>query len=248
MLAAVDGPLAGTGDIVSYTYDASGYVATITNEVGHVTTVNTTNARGQPTQITDANGVVTTMAYDFQGRLLTVTVNPGASQAVTSMTYDAIGQITRITKPDGSYFDYAYSSAKRLTSVTARDGQKTTYTHDLMGNVLSTTTTDSGGATTFSETQTFDELGRLLRNIGANTQTTVYGYEKNDNVKTVTDPRGGIYAYAYDGVNRLIRETDQETSQVNLTRDGQDNVTTYAEPLKRVIVLGWDERSPHTRG
>ncbi len=79
-LASVDGPLAGTGDTVSYTYDTNGYVNTVTNEVGHVTTVNTKNARGQPTQITDANGVVTNLSYDFQGRLLTVTVNPGASR------------------------------------------------------------------------------------------------------------------------------------------------------------------------
>lgn len=36
-----------------YTYDANGYVNTVTNEVSHVTTVNTKNARGQPTQITE---------------------------------------------------------------------------------------------------------------------------------------------------------------------------------------------------
>ena len=35
----------------------------------------------------------------------------------------------------------------------------------------------------------------------------------------VTDPRSGVYSYAYDSLNRLIRETDQETSQVNYTLD-----------------------------
>ena len=30
-LSSVDGPLPGTGDTVSYTYDANGYVNTITN-------------------------------------------------------------------------------------------------------------------------------------------------------------------------------------------------------------------------
>jgi hypothetical protein len=60
-----------------------------------VTTINTVNGRGQPTQITDPNGVITTMtpAYarwrvlagaglrDGMGRLLTTNVNPGVNVA-----------------------------------------------------------------------------------------------------------------------------------------------------------------------
>jgi YD repeat-containing protein len=33
-----------------------------------------------------------------------------------------------------------------------------------------------------------------------------------------------------DSLNRLIRETDQNSAQVNLTRNGQDDVTTYTDP------------------
>jgi RHS repeat-associated protein len=232
LLASVDGPLAGTGDTVSYTYDASGYVNTVTNEVALVTTVNTKNFRGQPTQITDPNGIISNLTYDMQGRLLTVTVNPGANQAVTTMTYDAVGQITKITKPDGSFFAYTYDNAMRLTTVTGQDGQTINYTRDLKGDITATNIKNAGGTIVFSQTQTFDELGRLLKNMGAAVapQTTTYAYEKNDNLKTVTDPRGGLYSYAYDSLNRLIRETDQENSQVNTTLDGRDNVTTYADP------------------
>ncbi len=230
LLASVDGPLSGTGDTVSYTYDTNGYVNTVTNEVGHVTTVNTKNARGQPTQITDANGVVSNLSYDFQGRLLTVTVNPGASQAVTSFDYNAIGQITKVTRPDSSWFSYTYDNARRLTTVTSINGETINYTRDLMGNITATNIKNAGGTIVFSQTQTFDELGRLLQNIGANSQTTAYAYEKNDNLKSVTDPRSGIYSYAYDSLNRLIRETDQENSQVNYTLDGRDDATTYADP------------------
>ena len=82
-------------------------MSVVSNEVGYLTTVNTVNGLGQPTQVTDPNSVVTNLGYDGVGRLTSVTVNPGASQAVTSITYDGIGQITRITRPDGSYLDYA---------------------------------------------------------------------------------------------------------------------------------------------
>ena len=44
-LTSVDGPLAGAGDTTSYTYNAQGFVQTMINEVGHVTTVTTRNFR-----------------------------------------------------------------------------------------------------------------------------------------------------------------------------------------------------------
>ncbi|MEQ1711797.1 MAG: DUF6531 domain-containing protein, partial [Hyphomicrobium sp.] len=230
LLATVNGPLAGTGDTVTYAYDANGYVTSVTNEVGHVTTVNTVNARGQPTRITDPNGVITDLTYDFQGRLKTTTVNPGTAAAVTTLDYNAVGDITKITRPDGTYFDYVYDNARRLTSVTALDGQKIEYTHDLLGNVTATTIKNSAAAVTYQMTQTHDELGRLLKQIGAATQETRYGYEKNDNLKTVTDPRNEVYSYTYDAVNRLIRETDPDAWQVNLTRDGKGDVSAYQDP------------------
>jgi YD repeat-containing protein len=89
----------------------------------------------------------------------------------------------------------------------------------------------------FNQAQTFDELGRLLQQIGANTQTTAFAYEKNGNLKSVTDPRSGLYAYGYDSLNRLIQTVDEETSQVNLTLDGQDNVTAYSDP--RTLVTNY---------
>ncbi|MBX9925821.1 MAG: hypothetical protein K2Y05_05645, partial [Hyphomicrobiaceae bacterium] len=201
------------------------------NQVGHVTTVNTVNGRGQPTQITDPNGIVSNLTYDFQGRLLTVTVNPGATQAVTTLTYDGVGDITRITRPDGSFLSYTYNDARRLTTVTNNTGETINYTYDLLGGVTSRVIKSTAGAITFSQTQTFDELGRLLKHIGGDfNQTTTFAYEKNNNLKSITDPRSGLYSYGYDSLNRLITTTDQENSVVTLTRDGQDNTTAYKDP------------------
>jgi RHS repeat-associated protein len=46
----------------------------------------------------------------------------------------------------------------------------------------------------------------------------------------VRDPRNNLYAYAYDALSRLIKETNPETAEVNLTRDGQDDVVSYQDP------------------
>ena len=51
----------------TYTY-SSGALATITDPLSNVTTINTANGTGQPTKITDANSVETDLAYDNRNR------------------------------------------------------------------------------------------------------------------------------------------------------------------------------------
>ena len=94
--------------------------------------------------------------------------------------------------------------------------------------------TVAGGTIVFDQSQAFDELGRLLRHLGAGTQTTTLAYDRTGNLTSVTDPRAGLYATAYDGLQRVIRETDQGAAQVNLTRNPQDAVTAYSDPRSLV--------------
>jgi RHS repeat-associated protein len=235
-LLTVDGSLAGAGDLTTYTYTTAGYLASVSRQVSAVTTanlvttINTVNTRGQPTQITDPNGVITDLTYDDMGRLLTTSVNPGLDPAITTMTYDAVGQVTRISRPDYSYFDYAYDGTKRVTSVTSGVGEKIEYTYDLMSNVTSRTVRGSIGGLAKSQTALFDELGRTLKSIGAGGQTTSYAYDKTSNLKTTTDPRGKLFSYAYDSVNRLIQEMDPNGQPVNYTKDTRGVTTAYADP------------------
>jgi YD repeat-containing protein len=103
----------------------------------------------------------------------------------------------------------------------------------------------------------FDELGRLMRSIGAASQQTSYGYDRTDKLVQVTDPRSNLYspplararcvrrskrstgpfrrararrASPYDALSRLFRETDQESAQINRTRNAQDDVVAYSDP------------------
>jgi YD repeat-containing protein len=70
-----DGPRTDVSDVTTYTYYncTTGYqcgqLNTITNAAGHVTTFNAYDVHGQPTQTTDPNGLVSTLAYDNRQRL-----------------------------------------------------------------------------------------------------------------------------------------------------------------------------------
>jgi YD repeat-containing protein len=69
---------------------------------------------------------------------------------------------------------------------------------------------DQAGVIVSTHTQTFDELGRLLRQIGAASQTTTYGYEKNGFGEVIrqTSPDTGITDYARDARGPVTQMTD----------------------------------------
>lgn len=229
-LLTVDGPLSGAGDTVVYTYDSSGFLATITNEVNQITTVNAVNSRGQPTSVTDPNGVVTALAYDLQGRVTTMTVDPLGQSAVTAIAYNAVGDITRIMRPNGAYLQFAYDDGRRLIGVQDNNGSSIEYDRDSVGNATARRIKDSSGSLQLSQTAVFDELGRLLKYVGASNQTWTNGYDRTDNRVSITDPRSNVFGWTFDALNRLVKRTDEESNVVTLTRNGSDEITGYSDP------------------
>ena len=163
-MLTVDGPRTDLADVTTYTYyDATdpcggcrGNVKTTTNAAGHVTTFDAYDVDGQPTRITDPNGVATTLTYDVRGRLRTRTVNAGNPLAeTTGFDYDNAGQLVKVTMPDGSFLRYQYDAAHRLTEIGDSLGNVIQYTLDAMGNRI--------------KEDVFDPSDRLMR-----TQRRIY--------------------------------------------------------------------------
>jgi RHS repeat-associated protein len=180
--------------------------------------------------MTDANGVVTTLAYDGIGRLTTTTVDSGGIAAATTINYNTAGLISKITRPNGAYLQYTYDAAHRVIKVQDNTSSSIEYDRNNLGDVTARRIKDSGASILLAQTATFDELGRLLTFVGASSQTWTSAYDKTDNLVTVTDPRTHTFSRTFDSVNRLIRETNEDSQQVNLTLNGKDEVTNYADP------------------
>lgn len=229
LLQTVDGPLSGSGDTTTYGYNGSGFVNSITDVLGHVTTISSINGRGQPLTSVDANSITTNYTYDDRGRVLSVTVNPGANQAVYGFTYDAVGNLTVVTNPDSSTLTYAYDNARRVASVTNNLGDSITYTLDDLGNRTATVVRNVSSTITKQESATFDELGRIMASIGAASQTTAYTYDLNNNRVSMTDPRSKLYGYAFDALNRLYQETDPDSFTTVSAFDAQDNTVSVTD-------------------
>lgn len=238
LLHTIDGPLPGTNDIVSYAYNSNGYVQSITDELGHTTQITAWSAWGTPLTSIDPNGVTTTYTYDGRGRLKTVTINPGANQSQSSIGYDLAGNVKTVTTPDGLSLTYNYDDAHQVSSIVDNLNEKISYpTRDALGDIKKTTIKTSTGAIVKSQTATFDELGRVLKNIGAASQTTQHGYDRDDNETQTIDPRNKIYGHAFDAINRLYQETDPDLFRTMVAYNAEDGITSVTDP--RTLVTNY---------
>jgi YD repeat-containing protein len=170
------------------------------------------------------------LTYDSERRLKTVTVDPSGLSAVTAIDYNAVGDIIKVTRPNAAYLQYTYDDGRRITKVQDNTGAWVEYDRDNLGNAKARRIKDSGGTLQLSQTAVFDELGRLLKFIGASSQTWVHAYDKTDNRVSITDPRSNVFGWTFDSLNRLISTKDEESNVVTLTRNGKDEIINYSDP------------------
>jgi len=234
LLDTVEGPF-GSGDTVTYAYNTNGYVNTVQDQLGHTTTITSWNGFGQPLSSTDPNGIVTNYTYDLRDRLKTITRDPTGVNSTTQFTYDNAGQIQVITLPDSSTLTYAYDTAHRLTSVTNNLGQSIDYTLNAMGGRMETDVKSSSGGIAKKQLATFDELNRVLQDIGAiSTEVTAHAYDKDNNEVSTTDPRLKVYGHAFDALNRLYQETDPNGHVTTTGYDGQNRPISVTDARSHV--------------
>ncbi|HEY6721694.1 MAG TPA: hypothetical protein VI363_08665, partial [Burkholderiales bacterium] len=241
---SMDGPRTDVSDVTLYAYYANndadpgkrGNVAAITNALGHTTRILAHNAHGQPLFIVDPNGLATTLTYDARQRL--TSRNVGGE--TTIYNYDGVGQLTRVTLPDGSSLTYSYDPAHRLTGIADTLGNSIAYTLDAMGNRTREQVFDLGGALAQTRSRVFDALNRLAQDIGAQNQTTVYGYDNQGNVTGVTDPLGHVTSNGYDALNRLVRVTDPGNGQTQYVYNGIDRLVAVSDPRNLTTSYNYD--------
>jgi YD repeat-containing protein len=140
-----------------------GDLSSTTNALGQVTAYNTYNPYGQPTQVTAANGLMTSTAYNLQLRVASETVGT----ETTAYLYDPSGQLSQVTLPDGTVTRYAYDDAHRLVSITDGAGNAVVYTLDGAGNRIGEQIKDASGTLLRSVTRSIDALNRVQSVTGA---------------------------------------------------------------------------------
>ncbi|PHR56826.1 MAG: hypothetical protein COA43_13290 [Robiginitomaculum sp.] len=230
-VASIDGPLAGAPDTQSFTYDGPN-LTSVTNALGHMTQITSHSSLGLPTMIVDPNNVSTALAYDHLNRATTISQNIGGDVAITNISYDNVGNVTQIIPPNGASLSFVYDDARRLTSITNAVGETINYTHNVMGAMVSMNITGADQAIAYQLSQTLDELNRVITSVAAAplagtgagaSSTTRFGYDKEDNLTSTTDPRGGQWSQAFDGLNRVISSSNAIGATTTLKRSAAND-------------------------
>lgn len=236
-------PGSGLADIVSSaTYDPIwNWLKTVTDPMGHVTTLN----------------------YDpANGNLLSI-VSPsvtGLGSSTISMSYNGRGQLLTVTSPDGivSKNTYDASTEKLLSTVVdfgvGRVNLTRTFTHNSRGDVI--TVQDPIGNT---RTIDFDVLRRVTQvtapppfsyltkfTYDDNSNTTKVERQTNDpenpwqtvqatfsadkKVLTMTDPQGAVTTMQYDSLQRLWKVTDALSRVVERIYDDANRISSIKDP------------------
>jgi YD repeat-containing protein len=244
----------------TYAY-TGGTLTSLTDPLGHVTTINTYTSGGRPLTMTDPNSVLTTLAYDGRLNLHTKVVTITGGSLTTTWTHDAANNLTQLTQPDSTFLTYGYDTAHRLNKITNANGELMPLTLDAAGDVMATLWQTSGAQTTRMHSATFDALGRKLTDIGGMGQTSTYGYDSQGNltgtktaltwttgqtpdalnrIKTITDPYSHTTSTTFDAHDRPLTVTDPNGHVTTYTYDGFGEVISVASPDSGTTVYHYD--------
>lgn len=222
-LATVTDPL---GHTTTYRYNSQGERTAITNALGQTTQITAYDADGRPLTVVGPNGLTTTLTYDADGRL----TSRDRGGQTTSYRYNAVGKLSRVTLPDGSALTFSYDGAHRLTGIADSLGDHITYTLDASGNRVRTDAYDGNGKLSRSVQRVYNALNRLVKQIGAQGQTTTYAYDGDGDRTARTNPLGQTTTYTYDGLNRLTQRTDADGGVTRYDYNALNQLLSVTDP------------------
>lgn len=207
--------------------------------IGAVLSLLTEPSRRNPTQelvlkAVDAAGREKSKTYTGNADTLTATVGAtgGPGTGTTTGTYGANSgnSLTKAQSPGGADSEATYgtttSTAYLPASTTDSAGNTSLRTFNGAGNQL--TTADSAGATA---TLTYNANGTVATATapGNGTNKTVYAYNTNKQLSTVTPVTGsslGVKTYTYDAYGRIGSATDGRGNTTQYTYDKIDRLLT----------------------
>jgi RHS repeat-associated protein len=243
---SIDGPLPGTGDTTSFSYDAAtGDLLSITRPLIGDTTFSDYDAAGQVGEVTDVNNRTKSFTYDARGRVTVIANN--ADSSTSSVVYNAAGLPETRTDEDGVITGFEYDAVYgRLFKRFDHEGNYIEYGYDGQGNVIEKGYYDPANTRTNRKRYLYQDTnhdmpGLLFKEINADDTYTQYGYDLEGNVASVTDPNGNTTTYDYDALDRLVNVTQPGSVVTSYSYDTHGNLTSVTDGESHITTYQYDD-------
>ena len=255
----------GLGRTTSFTLDALGRtsVTTLNDPDGPLgplaapTYSQTFSSLGTVASSTDALGNVTSVQVSNFGRTVTTTLadpdGPGAENPLTSPVYvqnfDLLARLESEVGPTGGITTYTYNMLSRLVQKVLPDPGPNSdppvysWTHDKNGNILTeadpllNTTEfvwDSRDRLVEKRLEDPDSAGPL------GIPTILYVWDDANNLMSLTDPAGNTTSWLVDNLNRVIEETNELLDTRFFHYDAASRLVEKTDRNERIIQYDYD--------
>ncbi|MEA2224473.1 MAG: hypothetical protein QOH83_2849, partial [Solirubrobacteraceae bacterium] len=215
---------------LSTSYDEWGNPTAVTERNG-VVTIQEYDERGLPLRRVLPTGVVLTFAHDDADRLVEVAVG----DAVTRYVFDGDERSpSQITDPEGGVTrqDVQDGLVRRIVDP---DGVTVEFEHDADGNV--TGTTDGDGNHTRLER---DDAGRVTALVSPLGRRTAFFYDRNGLLVERQDPDGAAWRYDHTAAGRLTSVTDPTGAREQIRYAEHGKTAATVDALGHVATRDYD--------
>lgn len=204
-------------------YDAQGRLMQAvqgSNNAIQAATNNVYDDKGQLVKTIAPSGTFLSYTYDDAGRL--VRIENSDSEILYTLD-NADNRLREVYKDSAGVVRYQYNQVFDELSRVIRgiddNGDDTSYTYDVNGNVLNSTD-GNANITRFS----YDALDRLTRTMDALGGHTVNTIDERDQLTQIRNPRHNTTNYVYNAFGDLVREISPDTWETVHTVDAAGNI------------------------
>lgn len=222
-LVMVDGPLPGTNDSMTATYDSVGRTRTRTDESGYTLTFDYDNL-DRLTKVTHPDGTFSEYVFN---RLDPAVIRDRAGRQ-TLQEHDAMRQMVKRTDPLNRVTLFQWCSCGDLSSLTDPMGRTTTWHKDVQGRLTSKQYGDGSQVRYFYE----NASSRLRQVIDEKQQVSQFTYNR-DNTRNST-----VYVNSTVATPPVSYTYDPNYRRVTSMTDGTGNTLYSYQPITAAPTLG----------
>lgn len=228
------------GNTTAFEYDnnSNRTKLVLPNELG--TTTYAYDSLNRLSSTIDGRGKVWTRTYYDDSRLQKE-IDPLGNEIV--YTYDSNGNILTETDGSGRTMTYTYDAMNRRLS--AKDGVSNTTSYGYDDRGLRTSVTDPLG---FETVYTYDDLRRLVTvrvkaSNSINDAVTLYVYDNEGRLRTVTDAEGSVWENQYTLAGRRSSRIDGLSRLTSFSYDAAGNLEKVGYPTGDTETYTYDQNN-----